>query len=134
MRYDLDMAYVAPIPGPAPDPSHAADAVLAALADPSRRRIVALLAAGRRAVHEIQSHFDFSQPALSRHLRILREAGIVDFERAGRVHHYGLRGEALRGAADWLLHLHAFWNDRLDGLGAILDEGLDENAGQEDAP
>lgn len=92
-----------------------------ALADPTRRRIVALLARGDRCVRDLLADFAVSQPAISKHLRILRDAGLVEFVRAGREHRYRLRGEALRSAADWMLELHAFWTARLDALGAVLD-------------
>jgi len=95
---------------------------LAALGDPARRRIVQLLAAGPLPVKAIQEHFTFSQPALSKHLRILRDAGLVVFERIGRTHRYALRGEQLRDAAAWMLELYEFWQSHLNTLGQVLDD------------
>lgn len=95
---------------------------LSALADPSRREICRLLAAGEQPAHALLAHFGFSQPALSRHLRVLREAGLVEFVRQGREHRYRLRGEPLQSTARWMLDLHAFWESRLDALGDVLDE------------
>ncbi|MEO1233678.1 MAG: metalloregulator ArsR/SmtB family transcription factor, partial [Myxococcota bacterium] len=86
---------------------------LNALGDPSRREIVGLLTRGSMTVSELLEHFSFSQPALSKHLKVLRDAGVVTFEKAGRTHRYGLHGEAIRDAGMWLLELHAFWNARL---------------------
>lgn len=82
---------------------------------------MSLLAEGPATVLELLEHFSFSQPALSRHLRVLREAGVVAFTKQGRTHLYTLNGEAIRDAGDWLLAQHAFWNERLDDLGATLD-------------
>ena len=106
------------------------DAYMPALSDPARRQILQLLAAGPLPVHALQRHFAFSQPALSKHLRILRKAGLVAFERLGRSHLYSLRGEAIRETAEWLLELHRFWNERLDVLGDVLDEIAQEEAEQ----
>ncbi|MEO1279212.1 MAG: metalloregulator ArsR/SmtB family transcription factor [Planctomycetota bacterium] len=110
------------------------DAPLAldALGDPSRRQILMLLARGGMSVSGLLEHFDFSQPALSKHLRILREAGLVTFVKDGRAHRYELRGEAIRDAGAWMIELYAFWNDRLDTLGSTLDALAEEDA-REDA-
>lgn len=95
---------------------------MGALADTSRQKIVALLAERARSVVDLQRHFRFSQPALSKHLRTLRDAGLVVFEKRGRSHLYALKGDTLRDAADWLLEMHGFWRQRLDALGDVLDE------------
>ncbi len=94
---------------------------LDALGDYSRRRIIELLTDGPRTVSQLQEAFTFSQPALSKHLRILRNAGLVDYDRIGRTHQYRLRGDILHNAASYLLQLHAFWNHKLDALGSTLD-------------
>jgi len=100
------------------------EAVFRAIADPSRRSVLDLLADGRRTVGELLEHFRFSQPALSKHLRVLREAGLVRSEAIGRQRWYALRGENLRSVAEWLKHYEQFWNQRLDALGAVLDAEL----------
>ncbi len=93
-----------------------------AIADSSRRAILDLLATDSRTVSEMLAHFSFTQPALSKHLRILREARLVGCEADGRQRRYFLRPEGLRSVADWLRHYERFWNDRLDALGRVLDE------------
>ena len=98
------------------------DLALRAVSDPARRTILDLLAEGERSVSELLVHFSFSQPALSRHLRVLREAGLVGVRAAGRERRYRLRGEGLRSIADWIGHYERFWTDRLDDLGAVLDD------------
>jgi DNA-binding transcriptional ArsR family regulator len=92
-----------------------------AIADPSRRAILDLLAEGRRTVNELLGHFRFSQPALSKHLRVLREAGLVEAEADGRQRRYALRADGLRSVADWVRHYERFWNTKLDALGDVLD-------------
>jgi DNA-binding transcriptional ArsR family regulator len=81
------------------------DTVFRAVADPTRRAILALLARGDRPVREIGLRFRLSQPGLSQHLRVLREAGLVRFRRAGRLRIYSLRQGALAGAAERLARL-----------------------------
>ena len=103
---------------------------LNALGDPSRRQILALLARSGMSVSSLLEHFDFSQPALSKHLRILRDAGLVTFVKDGRAHRYELRGEALRDAGAWMIELYAFWSNRLDALGDTLDAIAEEDAVQ----
>jgi len=98
------------------------DAVFRAVADPSRRAILDLLAEGEQAVSQLLEHFSFSQPALSKHLRILREAGLVIARAAHRQRLYRLQADGLRSVADWVAHYEQFWNHRLDALGEVLDE------------
>ncbi|MEO0421776.1 MAG: metalloregulator ArsR/SmtB family transcription factor [Pseudomonadota bacterium] len=98
------------------------DTVFRAVSDPSRRAILDLLSEGERTVNDLLAHFRFSQPALSKHLKVLREAGLVEARSAGRQRHYSLQAEGLRSVADWVAHYERFWNERLDALGAVLDE------------
>ncbi|MEM9381049.1 MAG: metalloregulator ArsR/SmtB family transcription factor [Planctomycetota bacterium] len=105
------------------------DAVLRAVADPSRRAILDLLAEGEQAVNDLLPHFTFSQPALSKHLRVLREAGLVAVRAAGRRRLYALRAEGLRSVAEWTLHYQRFWERSLDALGAVLDESASGDGG-----
>ncbi len=82
-------------------------AVFRALDDPIRRSIVALLSRSRLSVTEIASHFEVSRPALSRHLRVLREAEVVSESRSGRERLYRLEPEVLDQAAEWLTDVAA---------------------------
>ncbi|NUQ53910.1 MAG: winged helix-turn-helix transcriptional regulator [Phycisphaerales bacterium] len=97
------------------------DLAFRALADPSRREIIGLLAERSRTVSELLEHFEFTQPALSKHLRLLREAGLVAVEDDGRFRRYRIVGEALGDITTWLLHYRRFWTGRLDALGGVLD-------------
>ena len=97
------------------------EAVFRAVADPTRRRVLGLLADGERSAGELHGPFTISQPALSRHLRVLREAGLVSERRLGRQRIYSLRAEPLRAVHDWVSHYERFWLERLERLGAYLD-------------
>lgn len=98
-------------------------AVYRAIADPHRRSILDLLRGGERAVVELAQHFRFSQPALSKHLRVLLDAGLVAVRTAGRERRYSVAGRELQAVHDWVGHFEAFWQDRLDRLGRVLDDG-----------
>ncbi len=90
---------------------------LAALADPTRRRIVDMLQAGPKPATEIHAAFAIAGPAVSRHLRVLREAGLVSERRVpedGRVRLYGLEPEPLLALARWLDGVAGGWQSRLD--------------------
>ncbi len=101
----------------------AAEAVVfRAIADPARRGILDLLARGEKAVSELLAHFAFSQPALSKHLKVLLGAGLVSRRQDGRARIYRLEAEGLQRVYDWVAHYEAFWRDKLDGLGRVLDD------------
>lgn len=102
------------------------DLAFKALADGHRRAIVDLLAQGAKTVGELLEHFDFTQPALSRHLRILREAGLVSADTDGRCRRYRLERAALGEVATWLVRYRRFWGARLDRLADLLDEERDK--------
>jgi DNA-binding transcriptional ArsR family regulator len=95
--------------------------VFVALADPTRRRIMDLLSDGDKPVHELSDTFAVSRPAISQHLRVLREANLVEERRVGRERHYRLRAAALREAAAWIARYDRFWDERLTLLGDRLD-------------
>jgi DNA-binding transcriptional ArsR family regulator len=94
----------------------------AALADDTRLQIVEALAAGDRSVTELVDLFPISQPAISRHLRLLREADIVHVEPSGKQRIYQLNPHALREVSGWADHCRRTWEERFDALGAHLDE------------
>lgn len=101
----------------------ALDAVFQALADSTRRAIVARLAdSAEVTVTELSMPFDMSLAAVSKHLRVLERAGVIERRRAGRQHLCRLSRSGLRQADAWLTYYASFWGERLDGLGAILDE------------
>jgi DNA-binding transcriptional ArsR family regulator len=89
---------------------------LVALADPTRRRIVELLADGERSAGELASHFPTSRPGVSRHLRVLREHGLVRARGDGQRRMYSLDPAPLAELDDWLQRYRSFWTNRLDAL------------------
>lgn len=87
-----------------------------ALADPTRRRIVELLADGERSAGEIAAEFETSRPGISRHLRVLREHGLVRAREQGQRRLYSLDPEPLAELDAWLARYRSFWANRLDAL------------------
>jgi DNA-binding transcriptional ArsR family regulator len=95
--------------------------VFGALADPTRRAILARLADGEDlTVGELAKPFRMSQPAVSRHLKVLEQAGLISRRRRQTARLSHLEGEALKDAADWLARYEAIWQDRHDRLEALL--------------
>ncbi len=90
--------------------------VLNAIADPSRRAILARLAKGPARVTEIAAPFDMSLNAVSKHLKVLEQAGLVHRERRGREHVMELRPAPLREVTDWLHPYERFWSGHLDRI------------------
>jgi DNA-binding transcriptional ArsR family regulator len=93
---------------------------LEALADPIRRHIVELLAERERDAGDIASHFDVSRPAVSRHLRVLREHGLVQARTEAQRRVYSLDPAPLEEIDEWLARYRGFWTNRLDALDVQL--------------
>jgi DNA-binding transcriptional ArsR family regulator len=89
---------------------------LTALADPTRQRIVELLAEGERSAGQIAAEFPTSRPGVSRHLRILREHGLVSARGEGHRRMYSLDPAPLAELEEWLARYRSFWSNRLDAL------------------
>lgn len=98
------------------------DATFAALADPTRRAIVARLAAGDATVLELAAPFDISLPAISRHLKVLEEAGLIRRGRDAQRRPCSLVPEALAAATEWIEHTRKAWEDRFDRLEDYLKQ------------
>ena len=94
----------------------------AALADPTRRRLLADLATGERCVTRLAKPYAMSLPAISKHLRVLEKAGLLRRHRYGRVHQIQLHAEPLKQAADWVEKYRKFWEGSLDRLAAYLEK------------
>lgn len=92
------------------------------LVEPNRRRILDLLRDGELAVGQLVDALDVSQPAVSKHLKVLREAGVVTVRIDANRRLYRLRPEALREVDDWIAPYREMWERRLDRLGERLDE------------
>jgi DNA-binding transcriptional ArsR family regulator len=97
--------------------------VLDLLSDPTRRQIVELLAAGDLSAGEIADHFDIARPGVSRHLRRLREGGLVSATRVGQRQVYRLEPAQLDELDAWLSPIRAHWHNRLDALATELARG-----------
>ncbi|MEA3165413.1 MAG: hypothetical protein QOJ26_265 [Thermoplasmata archaeon] len=97
------------------------DAVFAALAHPIRRGIVARLAEGDCSVGDLAEPHDVSLPAISRHLRVLEDAGLLEQTPDGRVRRCALQAKPLSAAFGWIVQYRLFWEDTLDRMAADLE-------------
>ncbi len=104
------------------DLSPALDHTFAALADPTRRAILARLSRGEATISELADPFSMSLQAVSKHLAVLEQAGLVDVEKRGRSRHTSLRPQPLAAAATWLEHYRVFWEGKLDALAAYVEK------------
>jgi DNA-binding transcriptional ArsR family regulator len=103
----------------------ASDALFKSLADPTRRAIFERLARdGEQTVHALTDQSGVSQPMVSRHLGVLKLAGLVIDRRAGRETHYRAEPRALAPLVDWMSYYNRFWHERFDRLEVFL-EGMD---------
>ena len=94
----------------------------AALAEPNRFRIVELLRSGPRTVNDIGDRLDLNQPQVSKHLRVLKAAGLVDVEPRAQQRLYELRAAPLRELHDWLERYRELWDARFKALDGLLEE------------
>jgi DNA-binding transcriptional ArsR family regulator len=106
-----------------------------AVAEPRRRQILDLLAGGERPVNELVAQLGLGQPQVSKHLRVLREVGLVSVRDQGRQRFYRLEGRALRPIHDWVQTLEEQWSERFEALDEVLDElkRKDKGDGRDDA-
>jgi len=96
------------------------DAIFAALADPTRRAILSRLADGQASVNEIAAPFDMSQPAVSKHLKVLERAGLIERDVDEQRRPAKLKAEQMAVAVDWLSEFKAFWGTSFDQLDDVL--------------
>jgi DNA-binding transcriptional ArsR family regulator len=116
------------------------DAIFGALADPTRRAILARLAGGDAKVADLVAPFRVSQPAISRHLKVLEAAGLISRSRRATARLSHLEPEPLRDATEWLAKYHAFWDERYHQLDELLaslqgepaDKNRNSKEGRED--
>src|SRR6476660_2530369 len=102
-----------------PDPL---SATLSALADPTRRSILARLVEGKATVNQLAKPFEISLPAVSRHLKVLEGAGLISRGREAQWRPCKLEVRSLRAVDDWLSHYRRFWEESFDRMEAYLDE------------
>ena len=93
-----------------------------AVAEPRRRDIVDVLARGERPVNDLVGLLGLTQPQVSKHLRVLREVGVVDVREDGRQRLYRLNGNALKPIHDWVKNYERLWTERFDQMDALLEE------------
>lgn len=101
------------------------DRLFRALADPTRRAIFESLACAEAAVKDLTARFEVSQPAISQHLAVLKDAGLVSARREGRRVYYRVEPRGLQPLIDWIAHYRAFWPERVGRLEQLL-ERMDE--------
>jgi DNA-binding transcriptional ArsR family regulator len=102
-----------------------------AVAEPRRRQILDLLAQGERPVNDLVAMLDLAQPLVSRHLRVLREVGLVEVRDQGRQRLYRLNPGPLQPIHDWLRKYEQAWSERFDRLDAVLEELTSEEQGND---
>ena len=93
-----------------------------AIADPTRRQIIAMLAEKDRMVNEIAEAFELTRPAISKHLRVLRETGLVIEKREGRHHMQSFNGDGLAPLSDWVKTYEDFWDRKLEKLKLMVED------------
>jgi DNA-binding transcriptional ArsR family regulator len=101
---------------------HSLDATFGALSDPTRRAIVERLTRGEASVGELAEPFDVSLPAISKHLTVLEDAGLLVRTKEGRTRRCRLLEEAMRDALEWIATYGSFWEGQLDSLERLLAE------------
>ena len=93
-----------------------------AVAEPRRREILDVLSAGERPVNDLVVQLGLGQPQVSKHLKVLREVGLVDVRDEGRRRVYRVNGHGLKPIHDWVSNYERAWSERFDALDAVLDE------------
>jgi DNA-binding transcriptional ArsR family regulator len=93
-----------------------------AVAEPRRRQILDVLAGGERPVNDLVVRLGVRQPQVSKHLRVLRDVGLVEVREEGRQRMYRLNGRALKPIHDWVEELEQTWNERFEALDELLEE------------
>lgn len=93
-----------------------------AVAEPRRRQILDVLAGGERPVNDLVGLLGVTQPQVSKHLRVLREVGLVDVRDEGRQRMYRLNGRSLKPIHDWIKRYERTWNERYEAMDEVLEE------------
>jgi len=100
-----------------------------AVAEPRRRQILDVLAGGERPVNDLVRLLGLAQPQVSKHLRVLREVGLVEARDEGRQRMYRLNGQPLKPIHDWVKNYEQLWTERFEALDELLQELKDKEAG-----
>lgn len=96
-------------------------ATFKALADPTRRAIIGMLAEQSLSVNDIAQNFDMSRPAIAKHLGVLKDGDIISVKIQGREHINSLRPQALKTVADWMAQYCRFWDEKLENLKTVIE-------------
>ena len=96
--------------------------IFSALADPTRRAILLQLRQGSATVGDLAEPFEMSLPAISKHLRVLEKAGLINREKSGRIHYLSLAPEYLKPASDWLNYYSQFWENSFARLSKLVED------------
>ncbi|MGH7562200.1 MAG: ArsR/SmtB family transcription factor [Gemmatimonadales bacterium] len=102
-----------------------------AVAEPRRRQILDALAGGERPVNDLVAELELAQPQVSKHLRVLREVGLVDVRDEGRRRLYRLNGRALKPIHDWVKSYEETWSERFDAMDGVLEELKEKEEGDD---
>src|SRR6516225_11877750 len=108
------------------------DSTFGALADPTRRAILASLMLGEASITELAKPHRMSLPAVMKHIRVLEEAGLVSQEKVGRTRNCRLEAQPLKAAEEWIAQYEQFWEGALDNLERFLSQPEDESDRQEE--
>jgi DNA-binding transcriptional ArsR family regulator len=100
-----------------------------AVAEPRRRQILDVLAGGERPVNDLVARLGLAQPQVSKHLRVLREVGLVEVREEGRRRMYSLNGRSLKPIHDWVASYERTWTERFEALDELLEELKGEERG-----
>lgn len=111
-----------------PNQQERLDLAFRALADPTRRAVIARLSRGPAAVSELAAPFEMALPSFTQHLRVLEEAGLVRSEKAGRVRTVRIQPKALLAAEDWMSKQRALWEARMDRFDAFVTSPLEKSS------
>ena len=101
--------------------------VFQAIADPTRRQIIDLIANQSMNLNAITDHFDISRPAISQHIKILNECGIIEIEQVGRERYCKIQPQNLKEASDWIQRYSLLWEQKIDSFEKYLDKLQSKN-------
>lgn len=96
--------------------------VFQAIADPTRRAILVMLVTQALPINALAENFDMSRPAVSKHVKVLHESGLIQIQDSGRERYCTLNQQGFKEVTNWLAFFDQFWNQKLDNLGRLLDQ------------
>jgi DNA-binding transcriptional ArsR family regulator len=100
--------------------------VFQVIADPSRRQILHLLSKDSRTINSLAENFEMSRPAVSKHIKVLHNAGFISIQDIGRERHCVLKQDGFKELQAWLAYYDEFWGDKLQKLGALLNDKINK--------